>query len=280
MMQNQLMIDVGGHWLAVVFYIAAAITNAVGIVFERPQAEKRSYRLAVIGLVIHGLALLYRWLVVTGHGPYITRYEVFSSNSWITLCLFLVFLRFFPRIRLASIVIFPATFLFIACGIFFNQATVKLPATFKSIWLVAHILFIKIAVATLLIALAFSVFYVLKKRRRYKWLKRLPELEVIDVYAYRFAGFGFIFWTNAILSGSIWAYQSWGRFWGWDPVETWSFITWLFFGMYLHLRRFFHLRGERATAVYILCFVMSIMTLFYLPLLDISIHSEYFVRSP
>ena len=108
-----------------------------------------------------------------------------------------------------------------------------------------------------------------------RWLQRLPDLDTIDTYAYRFVGFGFIFWAIAVLTGSIWAYQSWGRFWGWDPVETWSLITWISFGIYLHLRRFYGWKGEKAAYFFIACFFISVISLFFTPYLESSIHSGY-----
>jgi len=274
-MNSSILIDTGLHWTAVIVYAIAAVANAIGIIFRKDKAESTSYYIVIAGLLIHGVALVSRW-VAAGHGPYMVRYEVLSSNAWVAMFLFLVFARLFPRIRPASIVMFPATFMLIAISLFYSAELRKLPPTLNSIWLVLHVIFIKISLATLLIALAFSIFYILKKRASYSWLQKIPDIETVDVYAYRFAGFGFIFWTNATLSGAIWAYQSWGRFWGWDPIETWSLITWIFFGIYLHLRRFFGLKGEKASYFFMLCFLLSIATLFFVPLIQSSIHSEYF----
>lgn len=270
-----LIIDTWLHWAAVAFYVAAAVMNTYGLIFRKERAERAGYYSVYIGLLVHGVALVYRW-IASGHGPYMARYEVLSSNAWIVLALFLLFAKVFPKVRPASIFVFPSAFLLIALGLFTSPQVEKLPPTLKDVWLVFHVSFYKIALGTLLVALSFSVFYVLKKRTEIQWLKRLPEMEAIDVYAYRFAGFGFIFWAIAMLAGSIWAYQSWGRFWGWDPIETWSLITWIFFGVYLHLRRFFGWKGERAAYLFMLCFLVSLVTAFFVPLVDTSIHSSYF----
>lgn len=272
---DPVIIDVSVHWIAVVVYVLATISNVWGVVFTKKKAVHWSYFLAYLGLAIHGLVLLYRW-VITGHGPYMARYEILSSNAWVLLVLFFVFGKVYPKIKPASIVVFPATFLLIALGLFFNPEMTRMPPSMRSIWLVLHVLFYKISVATILVALAFSLVLILKTRTSYTWLERLPSIEVVDVYAYRFAGFSFVFWAIAMLAGSIWAYQLWGRFWGWDPVETWSLITWGAFGMYLHLRRFFGWKGERAAYFYILCTFVSIVALYFTPLLETSIHSEYF----
>lgn len=261
--------------VAVVIYVLATIANTAGLIFLKERAERMSHRLAGAGLLVHGAAILLLWKTV-GHGPYITRHEVLSSGAWVMLFLFLLFCRWYPSIRPASIFMFPATFLFLALGLFFNPVAKKLPPTLKSVWLVLHVCFYKISLGTILIALAFSLFYILKKRFHAGWLQRLPDMETLDLLAYRFAGFGFTFWAIAMLAGSIWAYQSWGRFWGWDPVESWSLITWVSFGIYLHLRRFFRWSGERASYFYVVCFFLSLTALFFTPLIDSSVHSEYF----
>lgn len=274
-MNNSLVTDTGLHWLAVIVYVLATVTNTYGIIFKKQKAEQLSYFIVIAGLIIHGMALIYRW-TVAGHGPYMVKYEVLSSDSWIALFIFLIFCRFFPKIRPSSIIVFPSIFLLIGLGIFFNPELRKLPPSLKSIWLVLHVTFYKIALGTILIAFAFSIFYILKKRTDIKWLQKFLDIETIDVYAYRFTGFGFTFWAIAMLTGSIWAYQSWGRFWAWDPIETWSLITWIFFGIYLHLRRFFGWKGEKSAYFFLLCFLLSIISLFFIPLVESSIHSEYF----
>lgn len=263
------------NWVAVFFYILATIGNTWGIVFRRERAERVGYRLMEVGLFFHTAALLYWWRV-TGHGPYLARNEVLSADAWIALTVFLIFVRLYPKIRIASLLIFPSVFLLIALGVFFSPHITTLPPTFKSVWLAFHITFYKIALGTVIIACAFSIFYILKKRKTFPWLDRLPDLDVIDLYAYRFAGFAFIFWAIAMLAGSIWAYQSWGRFWGWDPVESWSLLTWILFGIYLHLRRFYRWSGEKAAWLYLLCLVFSLIAIFYTAHLSTSIHAEYF----
>ncbi|MEW6109438.1 MAG: cytochrome c biogenesis protein CcsA [Nitrospirota bacterium] len=274
-MNNPLVMDTGLHWTAVIVYIIATIANTYGLIFQKERAARISYIIVIAGLIIHGIALLYRWNI-SGHGPYMAKYEVLSANAWIALFVFLVFTKIFPKIRPASIIVFPTVFLTTVLGLFFNPGVKKLPPTFKSIWLVLHITFYKISLGTLLIALTFSIFYVLRKKKENAWLQRLPDIDMLDMYAYRFTGFGFTFWSIGMLAGSIWAYQSWGRFWGWDPIETWSLITWIFLGIYLHLRRFFGWRAERAAYFLMICFLVSIIAYFFSSLVETSIHSEYF----
>ncbi|RNC69392.1 MAG: cytochrome C biogenesis protein ResC [Desulfuromonadales bacterium] len=263
------------HWVAVVIYVIATIFNVAGIMFRKERAVSIGYAIVLIGLLVHGVGLLWWWRIV-GHGPYIGRFEVLSSHAWAVLALFLLSTKYLPRIKPASILVFPVTFLMIAVGLFIEPQAKLLPPTLRSVWLVLHVIFYKISLFTLLVALAFSLFFILRKRTGISWLQRLPEQEIMDILAFRFAGFSFTFWGIAMVAGSIWAYQSWGRFWGWDPVETWSLMTWISFGIYLHLRRFFGWNGERAAYLYLICFVLSVISLLFTPLIGSSIHAEYF----
>ncbi|WP_298268801.1 cytochrome c biogenesis protein CcsA [Geobacter sp.] len=264
------------NWIIVFFYVVATIANVYGLVFGNEKMERRSFRPVACGFVIHTTSIILWWRMV-GHGPYMAPSEVLSSVSWFSIVMFFLFLLVYPRLRPVSIFVFPSAFLMLAIANFYNPGIRTLPPTFGGVWLVFHIAFYKIALGTLIIAVAFSVFYLMKGRgSQVAWLQRLPELSVIDLYAYRFAGFGFIFWAIAMLAGSIWAYKSWGRYWGWDPVETWSLITWLFFGVYLHLRRFFRWNGSRAAWFFVFCFIMSLISYFVTSHMGSSVHAEYF----
>lgn len=274
-MNDSFLLQAGLHWAAVLLYVLATLGSALGVFFGKRRAEQVGFAFAFAGLAIHGGALAYRWYV-SGHGPYMARFEVLSSNAWVGMLLFLVFARLYPRIRAAAVIVFPSTFLVIALAMFLNPEIRKLPPSLRSIWLVLHVGFYKISAGTLLIALALSFLTIARKRSRAAWLQRLPEANVLDVHAYRFAGFGFVFWAIAMLAGSIWAHESWGRFWGWDPIETWSLVTFALFGIYLHLRRFFGWKGERAAWAFIVCFLVAMASLYGVPFMETSVHSEYF----
>jgi ABC-type transport system involved in cytochrome c biogenesis permease subunit len=266
---------VAGNWAVVLTYVLASVALTAGVLFDKVRFERAGYRIAGAGFLAHSLLIAVRWQEV-GHGPYLAPSEVLSSDAWMIMACLFVFLRLYPRLRPASILALPCAFLLLALSLFYDPGIRTLPTTFRSIWLVVHIALYKIALATLVVGCALAIFYLLKKRSAAGWRQRLPALEVLDIYSYRFAGFGFIFWTIGMLAGSIWAYQSWGRFWGWDPTETWSLITCLMLAGFLHLRRFFRLKGTPAAWCFIGCFGVSILTLFFMATLSGSIHSQYF----
>ena len=80
-------------------------------------------------------------------------------------------------------------------------------------------------------------------------LARLPDATALDRVAHRTAVFGFPIWTFAVIAGAIWAESAWGRFWGWDPKETWAFIAWVVYAAYLHARTTAGWRGRPAAWV-------------------------------
>jgi ABC-type transport system involved in cytochrome c biogenesis permease subunit len=173
-------------------------------------------------------------------------------------------------------VVLPVATLLIALGLYSNPAIRELPPTLRSTWLVFHISFAKLAAGAFLLSVASSALLLLDPGATAPWRARLPSAGALDGYAVRFVTFGFLFWTCAIAAGAIWAHQSWGRYWGWDPIETWSLVTWLAYGSFLHARLFFRLAPRTIAGWVIACFAVFVLTALLLPFLRPSIHSAYF----
>jgi cytochrome c-type biogenesis protein CcsB len=102
---------------------------------------------------------------------------------------------------------------------------------------------------------------------------RLPPAASLDRLAYRTIAFAFFIWTFAVIAGAIWAEEAWGRYWGWDPKETWSFITWTLFAGYLHARATVGWRGRRAAALAIAGFFALAFNLYAVNLVLAGLHS-------
>jgi cytochrome c-type biogenesis protein CcsB len=102
--------------------------------------------------------------------------------------------------------------------------------------------------------------------------KLLPDLSIIDELTHQLIMFGFLFLTVGIITGSVWANSAWGRYWGWDPKETWSFITWLIYAALLHFRMMRGWRGKRIALLSILGFAAVLFTYFGVNLLP-GLHS-------
>jgi cytochrome c-type biogenesis protein CcsB len=101
----------------------------------------------------------------------------------------------------------------------------------------------------------------------------LPPSATLDRLAYRFIQFGFPIWTFGVICGAIWAQQTWGRYWGWDPKETWSFITWTIFAGYLHARATAGWRGVKAASIALVGFVSLLITYYAVNLWIAGLHT-------
>jgi cytochrome c-type biogenesis protein CcsB len=121
----------------------------------------------------------------------------------------------------------------------------------KSTWLVIHVSAAIISGGVFLLANCIAGAYLIldqyeQKGPRPIWAQKLPSLEVLDNLSYRLVALVFPLWTFAVIAGAIWAEAAWGRYWGWDPKETWAFITWVAYAAYLHARVTIGWRGRKA----------------------------------
>jgi cytochrome c-type biogenesis protein CcsB len=101
----------------------------------------------------------------------------------------------------------------------------------------------------------------------------LPPAAVLDRIAYRVIAFAFPIWTFAVIAGAIWAQEAWGRYWGWDPKETWSFVTWTIFAGYLHARSTAGWKGRKAAWIAVVGFVSLLITYYAVNLWIVGLHS-------
>nr|YP_010215114.1 cytochrome c biogenesis protein [Aucuba eriobotryifolia]UBQ34571.1 cytochrome c biogenesis protein [Aucuba eriobotryifolia] len=102
---------------------------------------------------------------------------------------------------------------------------------------------------------------------------RSQLIQQLDYWSYRVISLGFLFLTIGILSGAIWANEAWGSYWNWDPKETWAFITWIVFAIYLHTRTNKNLQGANSAIVASIGFFIIWICYFGVNLLGIGLHS-------
>jgi cytochrome c-type biogenesis protein CcsB len=106
------------------------------------------------------------------------------------------------------------------------------------------------------------------------WLQRgLPKASVLDGWSYRFVMIGFPIWTFGVICGAIWGEHAWGRYWGWDPKETFAFITWVIFAIYLHARVTYGWKEKRAAIITAFGFAAILFTLYAVNLWIAGLHS-------
>jgi cytochrome c-type biogenesis protein CcsB len=156
-----------------------------------------------------------------------------------------------------------------------NEKIQPLIPALKSNWLIAHVITCFLGYAGFAIAFGISIMYVLKQRTHAAEgpvASFFPETDVLDDLNHKMVQFGFLFLSVGIITGSVWAHSAWGRYWGWDPKETWSLITWFVYAALLHARLMRGWRGKRIAYISILGFMAVLFTYFGVNLLP-GLHS-------
>jgi cytochrome c-type biogenesis protein CcsB len=239
-------------WIAVGLYAASFVISLAGFVFKRGGQGKEGAHARYVALgfyafassvLSHAAAVAARW-AATGHPPVMGIYENSLLGSLFVGATFLIIQRLFPSVRQFQILISPALLLILGNGIQSRPELGPLEPPYQSNWLYVHVLFGWLTFGSYLVAAAAAFFMLVKGRLK----SRLSAVDdrLLDEMILRLILFGFFSETIMIGSGAIWAHGLWGRYWGWDPVETWSLVSWLTYGLNLHLRLTYGWRGRKA----------------------------------
>lgn len=264
-------------WAALTGYVAATALFVFGVTFTKERLVRGAMTTATAGLVPQLAALGMRWVRV-GHGPYIGYYEVANCFTVFVVVFFVIAAWRNTRLRAAGIGIMPVAVLLLGGAMLTPKGGLPLTPNLASYWLFIHVVFASLAFAAFVTSFGLAIVYVLRGRSDGKWAKRLDKLpaqEVLNDLMTRFVLAGFLFWGIMIISGAIWANQAWGRYWGWDPIETWSLIVWIIYAVYLHARFTLGWRGRRLAWFAIVAMPISLFALLGTPIVFNSIHGGY-----
>lgn len=267
---------------ATTLYIVSSVFYIYSLVFKREEKLRYAFASALAGLVFHSVAIALRW-IETGHGPYINLYEVLSQAAWISVAMFLLVQQKYEKIKIAGFVVMPVSFLIMGIGATSSRDIQPIPASLYSYWLIPHASFATIAFGSILVAVGIAALYILKERfeksktdsQADSFYERLPTLKVMDELMYRFVAFGLIFLTVMIGTGAIWANQTWARYWGWDPIETWSLISWFMYAICLHMRVNAGWTGKRFAWFIIFSIFVLAFSLFGVGVVYTGLHTDY-----
>jgi cytochrome c-type biogenesis protein CcsB len=135
----------------------------------------------------------------------------------------------------------------------------------QSYWIAIHVTAMIVAIGLYIVGAVVTVLFLMADRyqrraaaglpsRTAGIMRQLPGAVVLDRLAYRAILFAFPVWTFGVMAGAIWADHAWGRYWGWDPKETWSFITWVVYACFLHARATAGWRGRKAAYIQLVGF--------------------------
>lgn len=228
-------------WLSVLGYILAFVAMLIGMVFGKDRAAGIGSKLTVITFGLHTLAIITRW-IATGHMPVMGVYENSLFGAWFVVLVFLVSGRWIAAKRTLAVIVVPIALVMLGNGIMSGAELEPLSPAFQSNWLFVHVVFAWLAYGSFFIAACLGAAFLWKSGAQAKGTleksasRKFPELDIMDNLIFRFIIFGFVADTIMIATGSIWAHGLWGRYWGWDPIEVWSLVSWLLYGAALHLR--------------------------------------------
>ena len=259
-----------------------------GVVVETPAptlAER--FGKAGLSLVYLGTALLFGCIVLRGlstsRAPWGNMYEFINLTSLCGLLAAAVVLRRPAYRSLWVFVLVPVLILLTVSGRWlYTHAAPVMPAL-QSYWLPIHVSVVSLGSGVFLVAGVASVLFLLKMSRfgepgrsdslLGRIVSRLPDAQSLDRIAYRTTIFAFPVFGFGVIFGAIWAEEAWGRYWGWDPKETLSFIAWVIYAAYLHARSTAGWRDKKAAWINVAGFVAMLFNLFFINLVTVGLHS-------
>lgn len=251
------------------FYIATALYLLATLASFKH--DKPVLVLLSLALSFNTVSLATRW-IRQGHGPYVDFWEAISSGVWGYHLALLIACLMIKRIRPMLCLILPVLSSMVIWNIFVTPRDTLLPVIFDTVWLPVHIIVGKVFIGCVLVALSISLVVLMRRFAPSLKFASMPENLALDELASRFILTGFVFQTLMLIVGAIWAQDAWGRYWNWDPLETWSFLTWLSVIFYLHLRFV-----QRSLPVVNAClilgtFILAFLTFFGVPFLSNAAH--------
>lgn len=231
--------------------------------------------LTVLGFLFHLGADITRG-VAAGRVPWSNMYEFALTGTLLIVAVYLSVLFRYDLRFLGTFITGLVVVLLGGTAIWFYTDIVPLMDPLKSVWLVIHVFVASLATALFALAFGLSVLQLMQGRREHRvaaaalasdeggakqgpgFLRTLPGSDALESLAYRFAILGFIFWTFTLIAGSIWANDAWGRYWGFDTKEVWTFVIWVLYAGYIHARATRGWRGSRSAWLSIIGFTAVI----------------------
>lgn len=212
--------------------------------------------------------------------PLGNMYEFALVTAGFALLVYSVWSLRKDRLWLGAFVVVPVLAILGAAKIWWYTEASQLMPALDNIWLIIHVTIATLSIALFTIGAALAIAYLWRDRAETKgegtvrgWLAALPSSVKLERITYGLHVFAFPLWTFALISGAIWAEQAWGRYWGWDPKETWTFVIWVVYAAYLHARATSGLTTRKATWVAVAGFGCIIINYTVVNLLMTGLHS-------
>jgi len=243
------------YWETIFFWITLAIYSLAcggfiySIVFKNPRALPKLTGFTCLGFVAGSLTIAARYHS-QGHLPWAGDYESSLMGGWFIVAGTLLVGWRNKALQWLAAATLPLVIVMMGFGVMRNPTLAPIAASLQTHWLYVHVYFAWLCFCAYTLAMAAGVLYLLKKKDSEAALHnpiydRFPPLDRLDELIFRYIVYGFITDSIMIVAGSIWAEGLWGSYWSWDPVETWSLISYLVYGLAIHLRVTMGWRGAK-----------------------------------
>lgn len=221
----------------------------------RRVAARVGVALTILAVLIHGVGVVTRG-IAAGRVPWGNMYEFCTTGAFLVALVFLLALIWRDLRFLGTFVIgLVLVMLFAAASSFYVPVGHLVPAL-QSYWLIIHVSIAVLSSAIFTLTFAMSVLQLIQSRREAKlasgkpdtlpFMRLSPSALSLENLSYRLNAIAFVGWTLTLIFGAIWAEKAWGRYWGWDTKEVWTFVIWVVYAGYLHARATRGWTGTRA----------------------------------
>lgn len=258
------------------FYLLGTLAYLSYIISLKDLLSRVAAIIVSIGFASHSLAILTRY-AEAGYTPVTNLHESLSFFAWMIIGILLIAnLKY--KIKVLGAFLAPIALILMVFAFALPKEILPLAPVLRSFWHPFHVTFAFLGNAIFTLAFCSGVMYLiqehqLKSKKMGAVAKRLPSLKVLDDLNYRALTFGFPLLTLGIITGAVWAEYAWGRYWGWDPKETWSLITWFLYAAMLHQRLTVGWRGRKAAIMAIVGFLSVMFTFLGVNLLLPGLHA-------
>src|SRR5690606_9313466 len=261
---------------------ATSTTSGPDVPARRPVAEGIARSTVFAGLALHLGAVVTRG-IAAGRAPWANLYEFMMVGAlFAVVVLVLVQRRKVIPFLGTAVVGIVVLFLAVAQVNFFVPADGVQPAL-QRYWLVIHVGVAVIATCVFTVGCVAAVLQLLRSARAaassrlagrgWAWLDTAPAPVALESLSFRLNAVGFVLWTFTLIAGAIWAEHAWGRYWGWDPKETWTFVIWVVYAGYLHARTTRGWAGSRSAWLVIVAYLCVIANFTLVNMLFPGLHS-------
>jgi len=262
-------------WIAVGLYGISTFCYIFGLIAKQEKLFLAGLYSALAGFISHIIVIALRWSE-TGISPFISISESIIMGTLVALLIFLIFQVTTKKVRPLGVLVMPVVFVLMGwAGTLMEDAASTLAPALQSWWLWVHITGASTGFGSVLMAAGIGLIHLLKEKYSGSLFEKLPALQELDILAYRYVAGGFIMYGLMIISGAYWSNTVKGSYWAWDPVEVWSLITWLIYGIYLHLRITFGWRGRKLAWYALIALVVMIVSYWGIPFTVETFHSGF-----